>query len=105
MIRRPPRTTRADTLLPYTSLIRSECGFGVDRQAAVLEQRDDHIRLRPAAVFSRMAFLGAVLVPLAQAAVFPHPLQNQLAPIALGLARPLQRRGQIARILTQGLIE
>src|SRR3546814_3398994 len=30
MIRRPPRSTRTDTLFPYTTLFRSECagGFG-----------------------------------------------------------------------------
>src|SRR3546814_11317272 len=26
MIRRPPRSTRTDTLFPYTTLFRSECG-------------------------------------------------------------------------------
>src|SRR3546814_1747436 len=30
MIQRPPRTTRTDTLFPYTTLVRSEiAGFGV----------------------------------------------------------------------------
>src|SRR3546814_6995716 len=28
MIRRPPRSTRTDTLLPYTTLFRSSGGFG-----------------------------------------------------------------------------
>src|SRR3546814_3904091 len=28
MIRRPPRATRTDTLFPYTTLFRSECGGG-----------------------------------------------------------------------------
>src|SRR3546814_9173439 len=28
MIRRPPRTTRTDTLLPYTTLFRSQAGHG-----------------------------------------------------------------------------
>src|SRR3546814_9637269 len=27
MIRRPPRSTRTDTLLPYTTLFRSDCRF------------------------------------------------------------------------------
>src|SRR3546814_13181049 len=27
MIRRPPRSTRTDTLFPYTTLFRSECGL------------------------------------------------------------------------------
>src|SRR3546814_3189837 len=29
-IRRPPRSTRTDTLFPYTTLFRSEDGFAVD---------------------------------------------------------------------------
>src|SRR6056297_3282666 len=28
MIRRPPRSTRTDTLFPYTTLFRSACGTG-----------------------------------------------------------------------------
>src|SRR3546814_15073065 len=28
MILRPPRSTRTDTLFPYTSLFRSQCAFG-----------------------------------------------------------------------------
>src|SRR3546814_14247193 len=28
MKRRPPRSTRTDTLVPYTTLFRSTCGFG-----------------------------------------------------------------------------
>src|SRR3546814_14680519 len=30
MIRRPPRTTRTDTLVPYTTLVRSGAGDGLD---------------------------------------------------------------------------
>src|SRR3546814_7641190 len=30
MIRRPPRSTRTDTLLPYTTLFRSEAGHAAD---------------------------------------------------------------------------
>src|SRR3546814_7045958 len=32
MIRRPPRSTRTDTLCPYTTLFRSPCGVEVDRE-------------------------------------------------------------------------
>src|SRR3546814_20550898 len=36
MIRRPPRSTRTDTLVPYTTLFRSEpCPMIVDSQGAV----------------------------------------------------------------------
>src|SRR3546814_14497873 len=30
MIRRPPRSTRTDTLFPYTTLFRSQRGTGID---------------------------------------------------------------------------
>src|SRR3546814_9384976 len=33
MIRRPPRSTRTDTLFPYTTLFRSFAGFGCVGQA------------------------------------------------------------------------
>src|SRR3546814_3834486 len=32
MIRRPPRSTRTDTLLPYTTLFRSDAGPGIHRR-------------------------------------------------------------------------
>src|SRR3546814_4286752 len=34
MIRRPPRSTRTDTLFPYTTLFRSQGGRSIQRQAA-----------------------------------------------------------------------
>src|SRR3546814_10099651 len=43
MIRRPPRSTRTDTLFPYTTLFRSRAGFinpHVQRQPLVLRQID-----------------------------------------------------------------
>src|SRR3546814_17736496 len=33
MIRRPPRSTRTDTLFPYTTLFRSQLGFETDPAA------------------------------------------------------------------------
>src|SRR3546814_14265110 len=42
MIRRPPRSTRTDTLFPYTTLFRSLCALDhVEADAA--EAEDDHI--------------------------------------------------------------
>src|SRR3546814_11689221 len=35
MIRRPPRSTRTDTLLPYTTLFRSLCPDGLNRYNGV----------------------------------------------------------------------
>src|SRR3546814_3607620 len=37
MIRRPPRSTRTDTLLPYTTLFRSDAAAGVARLDDVVE--------------------------------------------------------------------
>src|SRR3546814_19831298 len=42
MIRRPPRSTRTDTLFPYTTLFRAPA---VERAAAVEEQRRDPVRI------------------------------------------------------------
>src|SRR3546814_15846920 len=42
MIRRPPRSTRTDTLFPYTTLFRSEVGLGEVRgllPAALVDER------------------------------------------------------------------
>src|SRR3546814_1384153 len=50
MIRRPPRSTRTDTLFPYTTLFRSSCpscarqGFDVIRTVQKLEEALQHIR-------------------------------------------------------------
>src|SRR3546814_1295056 len=53
MIRRPPRSTRTDTLLPYTPLFRScpDCaslalqpqGIGTERIEELLARRFDHV--------------------------------------------------------------
>src|SRR3546814_11674808 len=44
MIRRPPRSTRTDTLLPYTTLCRS------DRVALAIDRRPEAERLRQRAI-------------------------------------------------------
>src|SRR3546814_5156036 len=46
MIRRPPRSTRTDTLFPYTTLFRSRptCRLAVPREEIALA-RVDHVRL------------------------------------------------------------
>src|SRR3546814_7126944 len=37
MRRRPPRSTRTDTLLPYTTLFRSTCYQGIDARSQTLD--------------------------------------------------------------------
>src|SRR3546814_19299534 len=44
MTRRPPKSTRTDTLFPYTTLFRSK----PDRQARLLMRRQDGANIRPA---------------------------------------------------------
>src|SRR3546814_14763882 len=41
MIRRPPRSTRTDTLFPYTTLFRSRRPFGQAREARPVDDRRD----------------------------------------------------------------
>src|SRR3546814_2954359 len=40
MIRRPPRSTRTDTLFPYTTLFRSHHALGIARRAGGVVERD-----------------------------------------------------------------
>src|SRR3546814_925824 len=49
MIRRPPRSTRTDTLFPYTTLFRSPCGCGppLGRARRVAVRRPPPLRGRP----------------------------------------------------------
>src|SRR3546814_3311918 len=51
MIRRPPRSTRTDTLFPYTTLFRSpgaDPAVGRARQAGAQWHRGVHLRADPA---------------------------------------------------------
>src|SRR3546814_17138728 len=57
MIRRPPRSTRTDTLFPYTTLFRSQDGL----RRRVVEQREQQVFDRHVLV----ARLAGVLVALA----------------------------------------
>src|SRR3546814_3596156 len=43
MVRRPPRSTRTDTLFPYTTLFRSQ-RFGIALSAHILERVGDIVR-------------------------------------------------------------
>src|SRR3546814_2753373 len=69
MVRRPPRSTRTDTLLPYTTLCRSALVLALlDRTAELRERQHRHIeilgqRLEPAADFGD--FLHAIVAAAA----------------------------------------
>src|SRR3546814_10285104 len=57
MIRRPPRSTRTDTLFPYTTLFRSRGGAGADRpglsQTVAARERSPDPRFLSAAACAR----------------------------------------------------
>src|SRR3546814_1135236 len=65
MIRRPPRSTRTDTLFPYTTLFRSipapyrergQMAYETGRRIVDMAYED----LRPSAILTRASFLNAI---------------------------------------------
>src|SRR3546814_2919967 len=63
MIRRPPRSTRTDTLFPYTTLFRSELqvdphvarlGLGLQRRRRVAQQRRQRHRIGRMVVYAHL---------------------------------------------------
>src|SRR3546814_1291477 len=45
MIRRPPRSTRTDTLFPYTTLFRSKCRpFSLSRESRAFDNRTQRVQ-------------------------------------------------------------
>src|SRR3546814_15551991 len=91
MIRRPPRSTRTDTLFPYTTLFRSHLRYFV--YATLL-----------AAGFAMVAFKLAsslwVFLPAFAALHFLHPFTGP-AVAHLQLATPNQYRGRVAALFVQ----
>src|SRR3546814_16282654 len=76
MIRRPPRSTRTDTLFPYTTLFRSARGYTVDERAEQMyrlfieqakrwQHEDPGVQIRVAGIgFSRGAEESALFARL-----------------------------------------
>src|SRR3546814_20201848 len=63
MIRRPPRSTRTDTLFPYTTLFRSQRqdrGRADEARARGWRRRPDQTDLRPATMTAKKYSLGIV---------------------------------------------
>src|SRR3546814_9155411 len=54
MIRRPPRSTRTDTLFPYTTLGRGRCGTHAYRAASPPARLARYVRSAIAARFRRL---------------------------------------------------
>src|SRR3546814_7089528 len=55
MIRRPPRSTRTDTLFPYTTLFRSQLSAGGGDLAVAVQQEDARARVSGGAVVQQDA--------------------------------------------------
>src|SRR3546814_9829967 len=74
MIRRPPRSTRTDTLFPYTTLFRSDrrAALGVERDIAFPEQDGTKILAGQARQVAATAAAG--FERLAAIMAFPHHL-------------------------------
>src|SRR3546814_4133722 len=99
MIRRPPRSTRTDTLFPYTTLFRSAFVRGRNLAAALVDHRldgEDHAlaqlqaRSRPSEIqhLRLLVHLAADAVP----AIFPHHR------IAVPLGVPFDREADVAQM-------
>src|SRR3546814_954012 len=68
MIRRPPRSTRTDTLLPYKTLVRSSCVSGLRLSSTA--EREPRLHLASGR-FDEGALVGAHHVQVRQAARGP----------------------------------
>src|SRR3546814_15338680 len=92
MIRRPPRSTRTDTLFPYTTLFRSrdveEAGRAADQRAAGKHQLRQ--RLQPALV-QRAGAVGDAL------AAFQHRADRRVRLEALHLVE----RGEVRVVVVE----
>src|SRR3546814_9776549 len=83
MIRRPPRSTRTDTLFPYTTLCRSSCQAGATR--AALRKRPaqalDTVAKEPTArVAALIPSAGAIRFLLVQAVITRGIILRAISP-------------------------
>src|SRR3546814_5564251 len=75
MIRRPPRSTRTDTLFPYTTLFRSDrldvaAGLQAEQRAAVMQQVELDVAAAPNQLVASLRLGPAIVhVPLDEARV------------------------------------
>src|SRR3546814_7472785 len=85
MIRRPPRSTRTDTLFPYTTLCRSSCQAGATR--AALRKRPaqalDNVAKEPTArVAALIPSAGAIRFLLVQAVITRGIILRAITPLS-----------------------
>src|SRR3546814_14361811 len=84
MIRRPPRSTRTDTLFPYTTLFRSDpehVVIGIVPSAGDKTFRGRVVAYDPARDLAEIAFDGAALPPVT---LYNGPLSDGAHVVALG---------------------
>src|SRR3546814_1863477 len=98
MLRRPPRSTRTDTLCPYTTLFRS--GRVMDGALAMLARSfapDEAVIVQPSNIFNPLARGALTLRPEARAILLYAPLRAFLLSVA--------RKGMWCRLWCRELLE
>src|SRR3546814_4830356 len=96
MIRPPPRSTRTDTLFPYTTLFRSFAGAGIaDDDCQVVLAGDMRQGVLLLASQRKASTLGGVSPPhlRRRRETMPRPIRKPIA----GLAQPLLGVAHVAR--------
>src|SRR3546814_3498691 len=99
MIRRPPISTRTDTLFPYTTLFRSRLrscrslrrraiAFG---QFWLKESREQTLDHRPACFETRLSAFRSMRVVLCATKNLPHPEEADRAADRAGVSKDAQR--------------
>src|SRR3546814_18175696 len=93
MIRRPPRSTRTDTLFPYTTLFRSAPAAGLEARHRAPGVRGEHAVAVAAAARARMDGVAARAAGAGRMAVDAHPALRPAAAVAgAGAARAARTR-------------
>src|SRR3546814_10701150 len=88
MIRRPPRSTRTDTLFPYTTLFRSG-----QSELLFVEEKDPLAENQAKAILYGRAGMPRIVGKVDEDGVFMNPSDEQLEPaqIAIVIAERLRR--------------
>src|SRR3546814_11251736 len=100
MMRRPARSTRTDTPIPYSTLFRSACGLRVakagrseidaaGRRAAAFLSSESLLDRKPAALSGgqrQRVAIGRAIVRQPQLFLFDEPLSNLDADLQIGRA-------------------
>src|SRR3546814_20007 len=94
MIRRPPRSTRTDTLFPYTTLFRSGClaPFGLEEERPASAEALQHV-VRPRAGRDQLGLGGGFEIGSAEA---EHP-QEAAVLVENDTGRDQRRPGEMIR--------